>query len=121
MSTYNINISGDGTNSTPPTANPSDLSFQKSDSDSIHFKNETSFMVVIVFNDASVFTPQQLQIAPNSASNVSVINSSEDGQYFYDIHYDGLPGSANKPSIYLSSTPILGGNPTGGPTGAVEH
>ncbi len=121
MSTYNINISGDGTNSTPPVASPSNLSFQKSDSDSVHFKNNTSFEVVITFNVASVFSPQQFQLAPNSASNVSVIESSEDGQYNYDIHYHGLPGSANKPSIYLSSTPILGGNPTGGPTGAVEH
>lgn len=121
MSTYNINISGDGTNSTPPTASPSDLAFQKSDSDSVHFKNNTSFEVVISFNAASVFNPQQLQLAPNSASNVSIIESSEEGNYYYDIHYEGMPVSANKPSIYLSSSPVLGGNPTGGPTGAVEH
>ncbi len=121
MSTHNINISGDGTNSTPPAASPSDLAFQKSGSDSIQFKNNTSFKVVITFNAASVFSPQQVQLAPNSSSSISVIGSSKDGKYFYDIHYDGMPGPANKPSVYLSSTPIVGGNPTGGPTGAVEH
>lgn len=121
MSTHNITISGNGTNTTPPAANPSNLSFQKSGSDNVQFKNNTSFKVIIAFDDASAFSQQQLQLAPNSASSVSVNQSSADGQYDYAVHYDGMPGSANKPSIYLSSTPILGGNPTGGPTGAVEH
>jgi len=121
MSIHHVNISGNGTNSVPPTANPSNLSFQKSDSDSILFKNNTSFNVVITFSNSSVCTPSQINLSPNSSVSVSINESSEDGEYPYDIHFEGKPGPETKPLIYLSSTTILGGNPTPPPTPTEFH
>ena len=114
MAIYYISISGDGTNSVPPSADPSELYFQKSDEDNVHFKNNTAFELVLTFDDQSAFNPHQLVLAPNSGSNVAVNESSEDGNFYYDIHYDGMPGLETKPFIYLSSTPITGGNPNQG-------
>ena len=124
MSNYNINISGNGTNSVPPSASPAELDIPLVPGESITYINGTDYKVEISFSNTTVVNQSQFTVGAKSNKMVNLTGLCQAGKYHYDIHYDGMPGPDSKPCIKLTgSTSSIhdDGNPNSGPSGAVEQ
>ena len=125
MSNFNINISGDGTNSVPPSASPAELDMPLVPGTSITYINGTDYKVEISFSNTTVVNQPQFSIDAKSNKVVSITGICQAGKYHYNIYYDGMPGPDSKPCIKLTSSTSASsihddGNPNQGISGAVE-